>query len=205
MWSRRYRIYKTDNPQLIITAVQSYPNMINTLDKAVKFFKTNELQSDSKLLEIVSLHGLLRSGCNFTVLHLADTCPKLNNLKNVGDSWFWCIGYINPAYNVEYRSLNSTISKINEPSHARYYELLEYSINNLDGKYCQFLFDRCIINYISEQTRHFTDEDNHIKYRLGTRVSYDWSEDKICKEGLQFIDNMYLRNIYELMFNTLTK
>lgn len=207
-WKWRYKnLFKTSNPNLIITAIQSFPNLYNTIEKNVELFKTKELQSDSKLLEIMSLHGLLVEGNGFIPLYFEDDCPKLSKLRNLKPKderkydWFWCICYVYPGY----EGLGKGVSKINLPKHQRFCELLEYSIKELDGRYCEFLFNWSIKTYISEQTRNFNEVERYNHYKLGSEVLFDWRYDKIKSEGLEFIDNMYSRNIYELMFNILRK
>ena len=47
MWKSRYKsIYKTDDPQLVITAVQSFPNIYDTLEKNIDYYNIKKLKED---------------------------------------------------------------------------------------------------------------------------------------------------------------
>ena len=210
MWRNRLdREFKTNNPNLIITAVLAFPNFNNTLEEILKYYHAKENQADYVRLHIESLYNFY-SGRDFTPLYFEDTHPQLGRLPNIGKGWFWCIGYVPTIF----EERNKYSRKVILPTHLQYKELLEYSINNLNGYCADYLFKNCVHNYVYEKTKYFNDEQKHRRFQiientdlifLDGKKSFDGrtntSNKPSLNEYLEFIDGMYERDIYEFMFN----
>lgn len=204
MWRTRYKNkFKTSNPRLIITAVQSFPNMTDTVEKAIIEYNVKALQKDPVLLEITSLFWM-DHGCNFIPLYFQDDCPKLAKLPKLeAKSMFWCVGYQHEAY---YR-ISEHASRITHPGHKKYRELLEYTLDkDVNSSVWQYLFKSAVDQYVNEQTKDWTPEQKSRRFKFicntdlkFLRVSVDYQPDR--GSAMKFLDDMYTRDIYEFIFN----
>ena len=202
MWKSRYKnLFKTSNPNLIITGVKSFPNIIDTVEKAIVDYKVKEFQKDPLLLEIESLFWL-ENGRDFIPLYFEDDCPKLKNLKPFKEKgMFWCVGYINPAVT----SRNAWGRSITLPTHDRFKDLLEYAVktNNNCWKY---LFEQCITQYVYEKTKNWADVQKQRRFKFICNTGLHVMNASVNKYPtpdmcMPFIENMYKRDIYEFIFN----
>ena len=203
-WKSRYKnVYKTSNPRLVITAVSSFPNIYDTVEKCIEYYRVKELQKDPNLLFIESLYELFH-GRDFIPLYFEDDCPKLKKLRtdHLSKGMFWCVGYVNSSLtkSTEYSSTITT------PSHTKYLELLKYSLDFLDGYLWEFLFEECVQKYVYEKTKDWTDLQKSRKFQLicnsnliFLRHTAEYHPDK--SKCLEFIEGLYERNIYEIMVN----
>ena len=202
MWKTRYRnIYKTSNPNLIITAVQCFPNIVYTLDKAISYYKVKELQQDPTYLEIEALYNVHDSGRDFIPLYFEDDCPKLGRLKDLGKGWFWCIGYRSPHLEIgEYSR------KLNLPNQAVYRTLMQYSFQKLQGLHSIYLFENCVRQYVCQHFENATEFQNKKLFKAMSnsklRMLYNVLERELKYEVCwEFVSEMYNRDIYEFIFN----
>ena len=204
-WKSRYKnVYKTSNPRLVITAVSSFPNIYDTVEKCIEYYRVKELQKDPNLLFIESLYELFH-GRDFIPLYFEDDCPKLKKLRtdHLSKGMFWCIAYINPCLRKEWGG------KIETPSFTKYLELFKYSLDFLNGYLWEFLFENCVEKYIYEQTENWTDYQKSRRFQLicnsslnFLRHTAEYHPDK--NKCLEFIENLYERNIYEIIVNEYT-
>lgn len=201
MWKNRYKIYRTLKPEFIITAVKSFPNIVDTVDKAISYYKVKELQSDETLLNIYSLYNLF-DGRDFIPLYFEDDVPKLKKLKPISPGMFWCIGYMSPYLKLQD---NKYTREMQIPSHIELKEFLVYAFSKkLDDIYIRFLFDMCIHKYIYEQTTsYFTQNQKHRLFQLiqNTKMYFPYNDKYNLNDCIDFIEAMYTRNIYEFIFN----
>ena len=102
-WRNRYKIYKTSDPRLVITAVCSFPNIYDTLEKCIEYYKIKRIQEDLIFREIYSDYEF-QHGCDFIPIYFEDECPKLQKLaklKDLGKGWFWCIGLLPKGFKMD--------------------------------------------------------------------------------------------------------
>ncbi len=195
MWLNRYKIYKTRNPELIITCVRSFPNLVYTIDKAKKYYKIDILKDNIELFNIYSLYNLIDGGVNFLPICFEDECIKLQNLKNVvnpGKGWFWCIGRMSP-----YLIQDTYIREIKLPDHITLKKMLIYSIDKVEDTITEFLFNLCVKKFIYENTDNFDSAQCQTRFKLIENTKLKTNS----KHYLEFIHEMENRNIYEFMFN----
>lgn len=196
-WKSIYKnIYKTSNPNLFISAVCSFPNIIDTVEKAIVDYNVKALQKDNIHLKLEALYQLY-NGRNYIPLYFEDDCPKLKRLPNLTKGMFWCI-----LYKSEYYTKKNTFSSIlSLPSFDELVELLTYSENNLKSIYNYFLFKHLVKQYIYENTKDFTDKEKHRRFCIienSSLVNIDY--DISYNEMIDYITKMKSMNIYEFMF-----
>lgn len=205
MWKTRYKnTYKTSNPNLIITAVCAFPNIQDSLEKAIEYYGVKDLQKDQMLLEIKADYGY-HNGRYFIPLYFSDDIPKLGKLKDLGKGFFWCIGYQSPNVirNSEYSSTYSM------PSHKQYKIWLEYWIHTrYIGQYdsiANFLFEQCIKAYVYENSKEFDEELKHRRFDVIANHNLRFKPTENSQDMLKFIDKMYITNWYEFVFKEFKK
>lgn len=190
MYNLRYKnIYRTNNPNLVISAVQYFPKMNNSVEKISQFIGTEKYANNLKLAEIVATYENYYGGHDFVPIHFANTCPKLEKLQKYikTENMFVCIGYISLVY----------------PSHIKFKEYVEYYPFDIDSTIWKWLFKQCILSYIHEQTSNWDIETKeHLFNLVGNSYIKFLSDKSLTKEkAMQFINNMYDRNIYEFIIN----
>lgn len=200
-WGGRYKIYKTSNPNLIITAVCAFPNVYNTLEKVIDYYGVKALQKDPLLLDIHSEYEHA-SGRSFIPLYFADDCPKLARLQEltpVGKSFFWCIAYTNPHVETIRRD---AAFMYRQPSHQWFKTRFLYWLENFHfegSNITTHLFRSTVDTWMYEQTAHFSDKEKSRRFQL-TANSYLVHECKEPKDYIDFVDQMYKTDIYRFMF-----
>ena len=208
MWKTRYkRKFKTNNPELIITAVRAFPNIQDTVEKAAIYYQTALNQQFPLRKEISSLLNI-EHGCDFIPLYLSDTCPRLANLPFIDKGWFWCIGYQNKCQTFH----NEYSRSITYPTHEKYMLLLNYYLSHkeetqMGEHHGEYLFTKAVNQFVYENTKGFTEFQNQKRSRVMNSDSLvclspnrDQSKTKES-DYLPFIEKMYKRDMYEFMFN----
>lgn len=206
MWKTRYKHqYKTTDPNLIITAVCSFPNMIDTLEKAIVDYKVKELQKDSTYLQIESDYWF-HHGRNFLPLYFEDDVPKLAKLQKVnplGKGYFWCIGYRNPNFTeIHY----SGSGRFNPPPFQQYEEWLRYWLKTYyAGKHdgiAKHLFEQCVRRFVFSKSKDLPERLQSRTFDLvsNKNLVFDYPEDP--NDYLKFLDEMYVMNWYEFVFKS---
>jgi hypothetical protein len=202
-WRLRYKnIYKTSHPCYVIAAVSSFPNLYDTLEKNIEYYDVKNLQSNPMELQIQSLFYLLEGGRDFIPIYFSDDVPKLEKLdtSRLSKGMFWCIGYRNPVL-----MLSNSHRELVLPTHREFKELLEYSLDHMNGRYCEFLFKYCIDQYVYKETENWTELQKSRRFKLICNTTLNFLNIKREKydknEVLEFIDNMYKRDIYEFIVN----
>jgi len=196
-WKSIYKnVYKTSNPNLFISAVCSFPNIVDTVEKAIVDYEVKQLQKDPIHLKLQALYNIY-NGRRYTPLYFEDDCSKLKNLPYINKGYFWCI-----LYKSEYLTIKSQhSSQISRPSYEELLELLDYSHNNLKGKYNQFLFHHIINSYIYSKTEFFNEKEKSRRFQLIENSSLIGINHKTTYEEMkEYIKNMNLMNIYEFIF-----
>lgn len=205
MWKSRYNnSYKTSDPNLIITSVCSFPNLIDTIEKAVEYYNVKEFQKDKTLLDIIS-EFWFHNGNDFIPLYFADDIPKLNKLqelKPINKGFFWCICYQNPYFNPVKHSYSS-------PSHKQYREWLEYWMDNYHKEHSSItshLFKQCVYTWIYENSKDFSESMKSRRFdmiankRLEVQSgSYDTML-STKEQMINYIEEMYNTNLFEFIF-----
>ena len=145
-------MYRTNDPNLIISAVQYFPKMNNSVEKISQFIGTEKFAKDLKLTEIVATYENYYGGHDFVPIHFANTCPKLEKLQKYikTKNMFVCIGYISLVY----------------PSHVKFKEYVEYYPFDIDSNIWKWLFKQCILSYIHEQTSNWDIETKEHLFNL---------------------------------------
>lgn len=198
-WKSIYKnIYKTSNPNLFISAVSSFPNIVDTVEKAIIDYDVKKLQKDSTYLKLEALYQLL-NGRNIIPLYFEDDCPKLKRLPTLEKGMFWCI-----LYKSEYYTKKSKYSsQISMPSYIELKQLLTYSENNLEKKYNYFLFPHIVKQYIYDNSKNWSDIEKSRRFQLienSTLLNIDY--DTTYNEMVDYIKNMESMNIYEFIFKS---
>lgn len=208
MWKQRYnKIFKTSKPNLVITSVCAFPNLQDTLEKAVEYYGVKQLQKDQTLLEIkADFH--CNHGCDFIPLYFQDDIPKLAKLEKInprGKGFFWCIAYQSPNL-IRHSEFSSTY---NMPSHKQYKVWLEYWINkHYKGQHdsiANFLFRQCVKAYVYEQSNNFSEELKDRRFDVIANCNLRFKPTENAKDMLDFIDKMYITNWYEFVFKEFKK
>lgn len=205
MWNRRYRkIYKTSDENLIITAVCSFPNINDTLEKAIDYYRVKELQKSPKYLEIMSDYQQ-HDGRFFIPIYFEDQVPKLAKLQKlnpIGKGWFWCIGYKNSNVTRGRNDCNTYYS----PSYKWYKSRLKIWLKEYytpHSSVTSHLFHQAIKMWIYENTEHFSDEEKNRRFKLIENSNLSIDEYHLSPEDyLIYLCAMENSNIYEFMFKT---
>ena len=202
MWRTRGKIYKTRNPNLIITQVCNFPNINDTLEKNIKHYNLEKIQKDDTYRDIIAHCELAYGGCDFIVYALQDTVPKLANLKPHGKGWFWCIGYVSPTLQNAANALNKPSKRINQPNFNGLYEWLKYYKDNHGDSYHyiygQKLFLDALHLYIYDNKPEQV--DSHRIFNLIQRSNFVKNFETLT-EALEHLDNLPNRDWYEIIVN----
>lgn len=207
MWKTRYKnTYKTSKPNLIITAVCSFPNLVDTLEKAIPYYKVKELQNDSKFLDIMS-DFYFNNGCDFLPLYFEDDVPKLAKLQKLnplGKGYFWCIGYQCP-YLFENKNRREYIG----PSYTQYRESLAYWLENFHttgSGVTSFLFEKCVTSWVYENSKDLPEIYSSRRFQVVANKQIRMQDDKPYCNFLEknqytdYLDKMEVTNWYEFIF-----
>lgn len=196
---RSKHIFKTRNPNLVISAIQFFPNINNTVEKMVAVNNTVALRNDPMLLHITAIYTQFNHGEEFVPIHFIDTCPKLEKFQKyiTTKSMFACIGYRYTGYPLSHEK-----SPIIVPTYLEYKKYLSYLCDSSDELMWKWFFVECVKQYIYEKTKHLSEELRHRRFYVieNKKMPIIWSNNFSKKDSLDFIDNMHNRNIYELMF-----
>lgn len=209
MWKQIYKKrYKTSFSNREIICVCSYPNMVDTIDKAVEFYGVKKLQSDQNYLDIMS-EFWFHNGRDIIPLYFSDDHPKLENLQlinPVGKGFFWCIGYVSPNYDRKNH-------KYHMPSFEWFKERLYYWLDNYfspDSSVTSFLFEYCIKAWVYKNSPSDTEEFKSRRFDVveNKRIVALWPLTQKHQERIhapeqfkQYIENMEKTNWYEFVFH----
>lgn len=205
--TRYYRIFKTKDPSLVICGVYAaLPKIHTTLNSVKQYYEVEQLQKDSIYLELMTEYHTY-NGCDFIPLYFEDQCEKLKRLPKIEDNLngklYWCICKKSKNYikNGEYTS------KYNMPNSIWFRNMLEYFVNNYEYEHKSitgYLVNNLIKQYIYENTKHFSDKQKQRRFQL-IENSYLNKEFKCKEDYLNLYNEIYKKDIYELMFNYFRK
>lgn len=214
MWSfRNNNVYKTSNDKYVITAVCSFPNINDTLEKVVDYYRVKTMQKDKKYLEIMSEYYFY-NGANFLPLYFEDDCPKLKKLQALqpkGKGWFWCIGYTHDNYWFSEKRIGTFKLKTFE----EIYDMFVYWLENYHFEYSsitKWFFEQCVKLYVYKTSPDFDNLLNKRRFdvienkslRCITKyIQNDYKEIDVKEKAdyIQFIEKMKTRNWYEFVFS----
>lgn len=205
MWNRVYdKVYKTSDSDLIITAVCSFPNINDTLEKVIEFYKVKQLQQSKKYLEIMSDFEH-ENGRYFVPLYFEDQVPKLaklQKLKPIGKGWFWCVGYKNPNLTIKGKHACSFLT----PPYKWYKSRLKIWLKEYHTEYSSVtshLFKQAIKMWIYENTKDFSGKEKNRRFKLIENSNLSIDEYKFSPEDyLIYLRAMEQANVYEFMFKS---
>lgn len=197
--SRNKHIFKTHNPNLVIGAVRAFPNFDNTIERMVETFNVVALRNDPMLLEITALYQRFEHGQEFVPIHFADTCPKLEKFQKyiTTESMFACVAYRYKGYPLDYER-----GPVILPTYDEYKKYLIYLCESTDDIMWKWFFEQCVRKYIYDNTAWFSESLMTRRFKVMENTTMPILYSKIFDKeyALSFIEDMYTRNIYELIF-----
>jgi len=214
-WKVRYKnIYSTNDKNLLITAVQSFPNLYDTVEKCNEYYEIEKVNNDLLYRDLLSFYHLM-NGNDFIPISFEDRCPKLKNLSNinpVGKSFFWCIGYISPYLLNGIEGIRGNCGKkISLPDFEILINWLDYHIKNYvsdeHSTINRFLFKQSLIKYVNE----YLDKNIITKNRIGNdrlfdliynkKTIIDFDRDLKTDYWVEYLQDLTYRDIYEIIVN----
>ncbi len=186
-WNSQYKNkYKCKDPNLIITAVQAFPNMVNTVEKCNEFYKIDLVSKDLFYREIYAYLQYRHAGRDFIPIAFEDKVPKLKKLKNIGNSYFWCIAYKSDNRYIDY----STAIK-----YLKHYSSYHNDISNV---FNQNLVADALRAYVRENGK---DLNYDRKFNLIYNNNITIIKDNTVEDWIKHLEDLPNRNIYEIIFN----
>lgn len=214
-WKTRYKnIYSTSDKNLIITAVQSFPNLYDTVEKSNEYYEIENVNKDLLYRDLLSFYYLM-NGNDFIPIAFEDKCPRLKNLANInpiGKSFFWCIGYISPYLTNGISGIRGTNGKkISIPDFEILVNWLDYHIKNyVSDKHStinQFLFKQALIKYVNEYlekniiTKNKIDNGRLFDLIYNKKTVINFNNELKVEHWVEYLQDLTYRDIYEIIVN----
>jgi hypothetical protein len=207
MWKNRYKIYKTSDPNLLITAVRAFPNIEDTIEKANKYYEIDAVAKDEKYREIYAYMNLLHWGRDFIPIAFADRIPKLQKLQNlnpIDKSYFWCVGYVSPYLKGGAASINKPARSIDLPSFDTMLDWFKYHVKNYNSASSSIntnLFEDALRKYISENSPEKLDPSRRFNLMYNNATIISFNRDMKTEDMINHLENLKNRDFYEILVN----
>ena len=212
MWKTRYNnIYKCKDPNLVITSVCAFPNVEDTIDKCNSYYKIDSLNNDLVYRELIAYIELTRGGRDFIPIAFSDKVPKLNKLqelKPVGKSYFWCIGYVSKYLKGGSKSINAPYRSIDEPTFETLFTWFKHHVKNYNDSDSittnHDLHKKCLIKYIYDYIDNNNVNVNRSRvFQLiqNSRINIQDDRKTTTYHWIDHIENLKNRDIYEIIVN----
>lgn len=208
MWKSRYKLYMCEDPNLVITAVCSFPNIDDTIEKCNDVYGIEKLINDPIYRDMTAYLNCVSGGNDFTPIAFSDRVPKLERLQEltpVGKSYFWCIGYVTPYLKGGNRSLLKPSRTLHQPTYETFLNWLEHRINNYnDSQSCSYncrLFENALRAYIGENTGDIVNSSRRFNLIYNNHIPLLNNRGLTTKDWVEHLKNLPNRNIYEIMVN----
>ena len=208
MWHLRGRIFTTKDPNLIITAVQYFPN-INT---DYKIYQENnnvkQIQEDLIYRELMAYYYLVHGGRDFIPLYFEDKCPKLAILQNkypLQKSMFWCIGYVSNSLQNTSKALLRPSKSINTPDLNTLLAWLKYYCknysDNIGSGINRALAEDYLRKYVIDNSKDIVDYSRRFSLIYNCSTIFTINRDYTVNDWINHLENLPNRSIYEIMIN----
>lgn len=207
-WKNRYKIYKTSDPNLLITAVCSFPNIYDTIEKVNEYYDIEKIQNSELYKEIYAYYNLVHSGRDFIPVAFADRIPKLNNLQRVnplGKGYFWCVGYVSKSLIGGASSINKHAKSITTPNFETLLSWLKYHSENISNSTSsnvnRALFNDALRKYIIENNPAKLDGSRRFDLIYNCNTIADINRDLTTADWVAHLEGLKNRNLYEIIVN----